>query len=127
MNFLRKVYFVWVVLAIGLMVSVPTGAFGQSADIVVQIANQLIPSKNLEKVDCEMMARGYKLLELWKFWTDGICRPFKGSNGEGKIELVVNWDGKVYDRNNYKFLFRLSDLRDCPPDKIKPGAWMLFK
>ncbi len=99
MNLFKKICCVSILLAIGLMVLIPDGiALAQTPNQVAQSFSQYFSPQVLRAVDNMMKTRfNCQPLGRWKIWTDGFNRRYK--TPEGKIDLILNWDGMYYIKN----------------------------
>ncbi|MFH0852089.1 MAG: hypothetical protein V1845_00560 [bacterium] len=105
----KKVCWVWVLTAVILASGVWVAQASDSA-LLAQSFSQYFSPRVLKAADCMMKARNYQPLGHWKIWTDGFTRKFRGP--DGKVELILNWDGMYY-------------IKNTEPEIT--GDWTLFK
>lgn len=54
---------------------------------------------------------------LWKIWTQGFHKTYKGADGGKKFEVTLNWDGMYYIR----------DISFMGSGTVMKGDWTILK
>ena len=96
------------ILRVSTGIAIVLAAFSLSGISSAQVTNQALANSFsqyfsppvLQAVD-RLMETKYncqsQLDDLWRIWTYGFHKKFKGP--EGRVEVILNWDGKYYIRN----------------------------